>query len=248
MALSPLPSVSILGVRIHAVTMPQTLAWIEAAVAARTPRQICTANPEFVMTAQRDREFFNLLNRADLVIPDGAGLLWAARRQGARLPERVAGSDLIYRLAELAGQHGWRVFFLGAAEGVAAKAAEALKALYPGLVVAGTFAGSPRLGENDAIVAQIKAAQPDVLLVAYGAPAQDKWIARNLEQLAVPLSLGVGGSFDFVAGVLRRAPRWLQRLNLEWLYRLWQQPRRAGRIFNAVVMFPLTFVWRGRGR
>ena len=240
-----LPFVPILGVHVHAVTMPQTLAWIEAAVAARVPRQICTANPEFVMTAQRDGEFFDLLNRADLVIPDGAGLLWAARRQGARLPERVAGSDLIYHIAELAGKHGWRLFFLGAAEGVAEKALEILKARYPGLVAAGTFSGSPRAEENDAIVAQIKAARPDVLLVAFGAPAQDKWIARNLEQLGVPVSMGVGGSFDFVVGVVPRAPRWLQRLNLEWLFRLWQQPRRAGRIFKAVVVFPLTFLWRG---
>jgi N-acetylglucosaminyldiphosphoundecaprenol N-acetyl-beta-D-mannosaminyltransferase len=106
MALPPLPSVSILGVRIHAVTLAETLAWIEAAVAAHAPRQICTANPEFVMAAQRDREFFDLLNRAGLVIPDGAGLLWAARRQGALLPERVAGSDLIYRIAELGGKGG----------------------------------------------------------------------------------------------------------------------------------------------
>jgi N-acetylglucosaminyldiphosphoundecaprenol N-acetyl-beta-D-mannosaminyltransferase len=131
---------------------------------------------------------------------------------------------------------------------VASRAAEVLKTKYPGLVVAGTFAGSPRAEEKDAIMAQVKAARPDVLLVAYGAPAQDKWIARNMEQLDVPLSMGVGGSFDFVAGVLRRAPRWLQRLNLEWLYRLWQEPRRAGRIFTAVVVFPLTFLWRGLGR
>ena len=245
-------SVPILGVRVHAVTMAQTLAWIEAAVAARSPRsprQICTANPEFVMTAQWDREFFDLLNRADLVIPDGGGLLWAARwrhalKPSVRLPERVAGSDLIYRIAELAGQHGWRVFFLGAAEGVAQQAAEILKGMYPGLVVAGTFAGSPRPEENADLVARVKAARPEVLLVAYGAPAQDKWIDRNREALAVPVSVGVGGSFDFVTGRVPRAPRWLQRLNLEWLYRLWKQPWRARRIFMAVVAFPLTVVWR----
>jgi N-acetylglucosaminyldiphosphoundecaprenol N-acetyl-beta-D-mannosaminyltransferase len=237
-------AVHLLGVRVHAVTMSQTLAWVEAAVAARAPRQICTANPEFVMAAQRDREFLDLLNRADLVIPDGVGLLWAARQQGEHLPERVAGSDLIYRLAELAARHGWRLYFLGAAEGVAQQAAEALRAKYPGLVVAGTFAGSPRPEENAALVARVKAARPDVLMVAYGAPAQDKWIVRNLNELGVPVSLGVGGAFDFVAGVVPRAPVWLQRLNLEWLYRLWKQPWRIRRIFMAVVGFPLAVLWR----
>lgn len=245
MAQFPLSSVSLLGVRVHAVTMVQTLAWIEAAVAASVPRQICTANPEFVMAAQSDRAFFDLLNRADLVIPDGVGLLWAARRKGSSLPERVAGSDLIYQIGELAGKHGWRVFFLGAAEGVAQKTAEILSARYPGLVVAGAFSGSPRPQENAAIVARVKAAKPDVLLVAFGAPAQDLWVARNLSELGVPVSLGVGGSFDFVAGAVRRAPRWLQQLNLEWLYRLWRQPWRVGRILTAVVGFPVAVLWRG---
>ena len=124
--------------------MPQTLAWIESAVAARAPRQICTANPEFIMAARRDPEFRQVLNAADLVLPDGVGLLWAARRLGASLPERVPGSDLIYRLSEQAAAHGWRIYFLGAAEGVAAAAAERLRAVYPGLVIAGAYSGSPR--------------------------------------------------------------------------------------------------------
>jgi len=240
-------SVFILGVRVDAVTMRQTLAWIEAAVAERQPRQICTANPEFIMTARRDPEFRQVLNRADLVLPDGVGLLWAARQRGRRLPERVAGSDLIYRLAELAGQHGWRVYFLGAAEGVARAAAERLQSRCPGLVIAGAFAGDPSPASAPAQVSAIQAARPDVLLVAYGAPAQDKWIARHKDALGVPVSVGVGGSFDFVAGVVRRAPGWAQRLGLEWLHRLWQQPWRARRIFNAVIAFPLAVLAAGRG-
>jgi N-acetylglucosaminyldiphosphoundecaprenol N-acetyl-beta-D-mannosaminyltransferase len=223
--------------------MAETLAWIEAAVAAGAPRQICTANPEFVMAAQRDAEFRQVLAQADLVLPDGVGLLWAARRQGRRLPERVAGSDLIYRLAELGGRRGWRVYFLGAAEGVAQAAGERLRALYPGLVVAGAFAGSPSPADEEALVARVRAARPQVLLVAYGAPAQDRWIARNKARLEVPVSLGVGGAFDFVAGVAQRAPVWARRLGLEWLHRLWRQPWRARRIFTAVVAFPLA-VWR----
>jgi N-acetylglucosaminyldiphosphoundecaprenol N-acetyl-beta-D-mannosaminyltransferase len=244
-----LASVNILGVRVHAVTMAQTLAWIEAAVAARAPRQICTANPEFIMGAQRDGEFRAVLNRAGLVLPDGVGLLWAARRLGqGALPERVAGSDLIYRLAELAAAHGWRVFFLGAAEGVAAAVAQRLRARYPGLVVAGVYTGSPRLAEADAIIGRVREARPDILLVAYGAPAQDKWIARHSEMLGVPVSAGVGGAFDFVAGVARRAPAWLQKLGLEWLHRLWRQPWRARRIWTAVVVFPLAVLRQARQR
>ena len=244
--MTAITTVNILGIPIHAVTMAETLAWIEAAVAERTPRQVCTANPEFVMLAQRDAAFRAVLQRADLVLPDGVGLLWAARRLGARLPERVAGSDLIDRLAERGAARGWRIFYLGAAEGVAARAAEVLQARWPGLVVAGAYAGSPRPAEEDALVARVRAAEPDILLVAYGAPRQDMWIARNRERLGVPLSVGVGGSFDFVAGVARRAPVWLQRLGLEWLHRLWRQPWRARRIFNAVVAFPLAVALKGR--
>lgn len=239
------PTVSILGVPIHAVTTAQTLAWVEAAVRARTPRQICTANPEFVMTAQDDADFRAVLNAADLVLPDGVGLLWAAWWQGQTLPERVAGSDLIYHLAALAAQHHWRLYFLGAAEGVAEQAAAQLQGGFPGWHLAGAFAGSPHAEDEEALIARIQHAQPDVLLVAYGAPAQDKWIARHRTRLNVPVSMGVGGSFDFVAGVAERAPLWIQRLGLEWLHRLTRQPWRWRRILTATLLFPLA-VMRAR--
>ncbi len=241
-----LTAVNILGIPIHAVTMAETLAWIETAVAAGTPRQVCTANPEFVMLARRDAAFRTVLRQADLVLPEGVGLLWAARRLGAALPERVAGSDLIYRLAERGAARGWRIFYLGAAEGVAARTAERLEARYPGLAVAGAYAGSPRPEDDEALAARVRAARPDILLVAYGAPQQDLWIARNRERLGVPVSVGVGGAFDFVAGVAVRAPAWVQRLGLEWLHRLARQPWRARRIFNAVVAFPLAVLLAGR--
>lgn len=242
----PPASVSILGVPVHAVTAAEALAWIADAVAARVPRQICTANPEFVMAAQRDPEFLALLNRADLVLPDGVGLLWAARWLGRHLPERVAGSDLVGLIAAEAARRGWRIFLLGAAEGVAARAADRLRAQHPALTVAGTFAGSPRREDDEALTARVRAARPDILLVAYGAPAQDFWIARNRSRLNVPVSLGVGGTFDFLAGTARRAPRWVQGLGLEWLHRLYRQPWRARRIFTAAVLFPLAVLRRGR--
>lgn len=235
-------AVTILGVPIHAVTRAETLAWVTEAVRAREPKQICTPNPEFLMTARRDPAFRDVLRAADLNIPDGVGLLWAARWLGQRLPERVAGSDLVGEIAALAARSGWRLFLLGAAPGVAERAAEVLRARYPGLNVVGTESGSPRPEDADRLIALVTATRPDVLFVAYGAPAQDKWIAAHRQRLNVPVSMGIGGSLDFIAGIAPRAPRWLQRLGLEWLYRLARQPWRARRIFTAVVEFPLAIL------
>lgn len=241
-----IPTVPILGVPVHAVTAADTLDAVVRFMDAPRLHQICTVNPEFVMLAQNDPAFMAVLRQADLCIPDGVGLLYAARRRGRRLPERVAGSDLVYDLAALCARHGWRLFLLGAAPGVAATAGERLAQRYPGLVVAGTFAGSPDSAENDAIVARINAARADMLFVAYGAPRQDAWIARNRAALpTVRLALGVGGSLDFIAGRVRRAPLWVQRLHLEWFYRLLREPRRWRRML-ALPRFVWAVARRGR--
>ena len=216
----------ILGVPVHPVTFEDFLDAVAQFIRQGTPHQICTANPEFVMTAQRRPDFLRVLQEADLVLPDGVGLLWAAKRMGHPLPERVTGSDGIYLLAERAAREGWRLFLLGAMPGVAEKTASILTQRYPGLHVVGTYPGSPRDEDYSEIARRIKAAQPDILLVAYGAPKQDLWIAKHKDDLGVPVSMGVGGAFDFVAGVQKRAPRWLIRLNLEWLWRLVTQPWR----------------------
>ncbi|MBI3360461.1 MAG: WecB/TagA/CpsF family glycosyltransferase [Chloroflexi bacterium] len=227
---------AILGVPIHDVTYAETLALIEEFIAAGRPHQICTANPEFVMAAQSDDEFRFILNRADLVLPDGIGLIWAStwlaatRNSQSAFRERVAGSTLTWKACELAARRGWRVYFLGAAEGVAARAAEILREKYPSLNVAGTFAGSPRVEDEDEIVERVRAAAPQILLVAYGAPQQDKWIARNSARLGVPVMMGVGGALDFIAGVAARAPDWMQKLGLEWFHRLLHQPWRWRRM------------------
>lgn len=193
--------------------------------------QIATVNPEFVMTAQRDAAFREILQQADLCLADGVGLLLAAKRYGRRLPERVPGSELVYHLAQLAAEEGWRLFLLGAAPGVAQEAAATLQARYEGLQIAGVYAGSPALEENEAIVQRINASNADLLYVAYGAPRQDKWIARNKEALSgVRLAMGVGGALDFITGRAVRAPRWVQQLGLEWLHRLWQEPWRWRRM------------------
>lgn len=234
----------ILNVPVHNVTYPETLDRIKQFIAEGGAHQICTVNPEFVMTAQRDPEFTRILQEADLCVPDGVGLLFAALWLRHPLKERVAGSDLIPLLAREAAKQGWRVFLLGAAEGVAERAAEILKAANPNLTIAGTWAGSPKPEEDAATVAKIVATQPQILLVAYGAPAQDKWIARNRSRLNVPVLMGVGGAFDFITGNALRAPRWVQRLGLEWLHRLINQPWRLNRILTAVPQFTLA-VLRG---
>ena len=194
------------------------------------PRQVCTVNPEFIMAARRHPAFGQALAAADLCTPDGVGVLWAARLSGVPLDERVTGSDAIYRLCERAALQGWRIFFLGAAAGVAERAAAELARLYPGLRVAGTYGGSPAEADWPQIQQQLAAAQADLLFVAYGHPRQDIWIQQHREELPVAVALGVGGAFDFVAGVTQRAPLWLRRLGLEWLYRLVRQPWRWRRM------------------
>ncbi|HOU40447.1 MAG TPA: WecB/TagA/CpsF family glycosyltransferase [Promineifilum sp.] len=224
-------SISILGIPVHAVTMDETVALIEGYMAEARLHQIATVNPEFVMAAQDDAEFRRVLTGADLCLPDGVGLLYAARRAGRRLPERVPGSELVYRLAERAAARGWPLFLLGAAPGVAEAAAAVLGDRYPGLRVAGTYAGSPDPAEDDALVARVNASGAALLYVAYGAPRQDKWIARNRDALtSVRVAIGVGGSLDFVTGRAVRAPQWAQRLGLEWLHRLVKEPWRWRRM------------------
>lgn len=236
----PLASLTILSVPVHSVTMQETVVAVRHFMTEPRLHQIATVNPEFVMKAQEDDGFRQILQSAALCIPDGAGLLWAARRQGERLPERVAGSELVYHLAEAAAQAGWRLFLLGAGEGVAEEAAGVLQTRYPGLIIAGTWAGSPDPAGDAHITNLINESEANLLYVAYGAPKQDKWIARNKHRLqTVRVAMGVGGSLDFVSGRVLRAPGWVQKLNLEWLYRLVKEPWR----WRRMLALP-RFVWR----
>lgn len=224
------PCLYILGVRVDVVTFEDALERIAAFVRQGGPHQVVTVNPEFIMEAQRNLAFRETLNRAALAVPDGARILWAARRLGRPLVEQVAGVDLVERIAARAAQTGWRLFLLGAAPGVAERAAMVLQARYPGLTIAGTYAGSPAPEEEESIIKRIRAAQADILFVAYGAPAQDLWLARNLARTGAAVGMGVGGSFDYIAGVVPRAPLWMRQHGLEWLYRLIRQPWRWRRM------------------
>ena len=219
--------VHILGARVDDVTWDEALAYIAHFVASEHPHQIMTPNPEFIMRARRDPAFRSLLDRVDLAPADGVGLKWAARLLGVQVRGIVPGSDLVERLAAVGKGSGQRWFLLGAAEGVAAEAAAKLQERYPGLQIVGTWSGAPDLEQDDALCRRIEAAKPvDVLLVAYGAPRQDEWIARNQPRLRIPIAIGVGGTFDVIAGHSRRPPRFVKRLNLIWLFRLLAEPWR----------------------
>jgi N-acetylglucosaminyldiphosphoundecaprenol N-acetyl-beta-D-mannosaminyltransferase len=231
-------SADVLGVRVDLVSMADVLAFVEESIRERRPARIVTVNAEYVIRARRDGEFAAVLRSADLATADGAGVVWAMRRFGAQQRERVGGSDLIWLLAEQAARNHHRIFLLGGAPGVADRAADVLRGRYPGLLIAGTYAGSPAEAEEEHIVDLIRRSQADVLLVAFGAPAQDKWLASHLSETGAHVGMGVGGSFDYVAGVARRAPVWMQRRGLEWLWRLIRQPRR----WRRMLALPL-FVW-----
>jgi N-acetylglucosaminyldiphosphoundecaprenol N-acetyl-beta-D-mannosaminyltransferase len=235
-----------LGVAIDDVTEDEAIERVVGFLAAGGPHQLATVNPEFVMEARRNPAFRAALAAADLATPDGFGLLLVAKLRGMPLRGRVTGVELAERIAAEGARRGWRLFLLGAAPGVAERAAATLCGRYPQLLIAGCYAGSPHPEDDAHVCALVAAAQPDVLLVAYGHPAQELWIARNQPKLHVPLALGVGGVLDYLAGVVPRAPRWVRRLGLEWLYRLVRQPWRWRRILTAVPWFLWTALREGR--
>jgi N-acetylglucosaminyldiphosphoundecaprenol N-acetyl-beta-D-mannosaminyltransferase len=220
-------AIDILGTSVHDVTEDEALDLLTGFVASGAPHQVFTPNPEIVMAARRDPTFQAILNEGDLSIPDGIGLLLAARMAGTPFREHVRGTDLVLRLAAVSATHGWRWFMLGAAPGVAEQAGRYLASRFPGLVVAGALSGTPTPAGDVGARAAITAAAPvHVLLVAYGAPVQERWIARNARATGVPVQIGVGGAFNFFAGRSPRAPIWVRRLELEWAYRLATEPWR----------------------
>jgi N-acetylglucosaminyldiphosphoundecaprenol N-acetyl-beta-D-mannosaminyltransferase len=219
----------VLGVRVDCLDMQATLDRIEKLVDAGGHHLIATVNPEFIMRAHRDRKFAGVLETADLCLADGTGVVWAARRQGCSMSGPVTGTDLIPPLAALCAGRHLRLFLLGAAPGVAAQLASQLRAEHPGLEVA-AHPGSPEAGSDDETLALIRTHRTQVLLVAFGAPKQELWIDRLKERLDIAVGIGVGGAFDYLTGRVSRAPAWMRRAGLEWLYRLFQQPWRARRM------------------
>ena len=222
--------VEILGVKVDAVTMAQAVERVQELISARKPSIVATANAEMLMRATHDAELHQILNAAELVVPDGAGTVWAAHHLGYEMPERVAGYDLVQELLKLAPKKSQRIFFFGSAPGIAEKAKAKAETLYPGIEIAGTRNGFFTVADEPEIIAQIRNSRADILLAALGVPKQEKWLAAHKSELNVPVSIGVGGTLDVMAGAVRRAPKWMQRAKLEWLFRAMLQPSRAGRL------------------
>lgn len=237
----PADEVSVLGVRVHRVTMEEAMARVEQFIRSDTPHMIVTSDAIGVMRAQHDDELRTVMNEADLVTADGAGVILSARLLGLPLDVRVSGCDMVSEICKVAARLGRSVYLLGAAPGVAAKAAENLKQQAPGLAVAGCRDGYFTADEEPALIAEIAALRPAVLFVALGIPRQERWIRAHLRELAVPVCIGVGGSFDVISGLKQRAPLWMQRSGLEWLYRVAREPRRLPRLWALPRLVLLTF-------
>lgn len=230
---SSLPEVHLAGVRLHALTEKQAIAHILGALARGRGGRVVTPNLDHLRRASTDPDFAGLVAEADLVLADGMPLVWASRLQGTPLPERVAGSTLVDTLAAAAAEHGRSLFLLGGAPGAAEGAARELQQRYPSLRIVGTFC--PPFGfENDPeelarLEAAVIGANPDIVYVALGSPKQEKLTRRLAPLLPQAWWLGVGISLSFLAGDVRRAPAWVQRLGLEWAHRLAQEPGRLAR-------------------
>ncbi|WP_202079417.1 WecB/TagA/CpsF family glycosyltransferase [Caldalkalibacillus salinus] len=224
-------TVNVLGIPFSKMDMTETTQWITKRLhTLRTDmahtHHIVTANPEIVMFTTRDAELKRIVQDADLVTPDGTGIVWAANHLGDPVPERVAGYDMLHQVCQTSQEKPFSVYILGANEEVNRKAAEKIRALYPQIDVVGRKNGYYHPDDEEAIVRQINAAKPDLLLVALGCPRQEQWIAKYKETLQAKVAIGVGGSLDVLAGEVKRAPVLWQKLRLEWLHRLLSQPSR----------------------
>jgi N-acetylglucosaminyldiphosphoundecaprenol N-acetyl-beta-D-mannosaminyltransferase len=215
------------------------------------PILIFTPNPEMLLASVKDKAFRQVLLEADYNIPDGVGVIWASKLLASKknqitISEQITGTDLMLELSSIASQRGWRIFLLGAAPGVARKAAANLKQLYPKLQIQAEAGPDDvsRASEEETrkLVKQINDFSPQLLFVAFGHGKQESWLVAQRPYLRVGLAMGVGGALDFVAGQVKRAPESWRRLGFEWLYRWLQQPRRSKRIADAIVKFPLLVV------
>lgn len=223
-------AIPILSIPICNVTLQEARDFAFNCIVEGKAATIATANAEMVMKAQEDTALAQMLREADLVVPDGAGVLWAAEQEGKAFKERVAGVDLACSLLEKAAARQTAVYFFGGAEGIADEAAAKMKQKYPGLHVVGTHSGFFTDTEEGEIIHDIRQKGTQILLVALGVPKQEKWIHDHLYELGPCVAMGVGGTFDVLAGKTCRAPKWMQEHRLEWLYRLAKEPSRCIRM------------------
>ncbi|MDD2401552.1 MAG: WecB/TagA/CpsF family glycosyltransferase [Clostridia bacterium] len=231
-------SVSILGIKVARLTMNEVMEWIEEKIMEEKPTHLVTANAEIIYNAYKKPEVADVVKNADLIIADGSGVVWASNKLKKPVPERVTGIDLVNKIFEYAEKKGWGIYFLGAKPEVVEKAVLDTLGRYNNLKVTGYLHGYFSQKDIEQVVENIAHTEPKIILVGLGAPKQENFIRENLEKMNVPVAIGVGGSFDVLAGVAKRAPKWMQELNLEWLYRFMKEPCRFRRIF-ALPMFVL---------
>jgi len=226
----PPSTVTMLGVAFHPVSQAECLLMIEKFIAEKRPKQICLANAYTVAMAQHDAGLNTLLQNSALVLADGMSIVWGGRWIGAKLPQRIPGPDLMEALCRRASRNAYRIFLMGTSDDTLRKLQDKLLRLCPGLHIVGAYSPTmcDRLGEEETqkIIGLLESARPDILFIGMSCPKQEKWIADNLSRLPVPVSLGVGAAFDFLSGNIPRAPHWLREIGLEWLYRLYREPRR----------------------
>lgn len=225
-------SFPVLGVKIKITTMKSAVAEICEHVELNKQMMIVTANPEIVMMCKNDDYYKKIVNSADAVFADGVGIVWAGRHLGYNIPERIAGFDLTLELFQIANANKYKIFLFGAHDGIAEKAIEKIQQKHPDIEFVGCRHGFFKEGQVCEIIEEINAAKPDILLVALGAPKQEKFIFENKDKLDCKIFLGIGGAFDVLAGKSKRAPAVWQKCGLEWFYRLCMQPQRIGRMLS----------------
>jgi N-acetylglucosaminyldiphosphoundecaprenol N-acetyl-beta-D-mannosaminyltransferase len=232
--------VDVLGCRIDNLSMEETLARIEEFIREGKAHQHVVVNVDKIVKAKREPRLMEIINGCDLVNADGMPVVWASQWLGKPLKERVAGIDLFVNLVGMAARKGWRVFFFGAREEVVSRAVAFFEEAHPGLRVAGFRNGYWKPEEEPSVVEEIKRARPDILLVAISSPKKEEFLDKHMNEMKIPFAMGVGGSFDVVAGLTSRAPLWMQKRGLEWFYRFLQEPRR---MFRRYFMDDLYFFW-----
>lgn len=233
--------VDILGITVNTYSMQETVEEIRKAVDKRLKIRVVTANPEMIYASGQDQQLRNLINSADIVTADGIGVVWASQRLRTPVQERVTGIDLIQALFPVADQNKWRIFLLGGKPGIAREAGIQVAQKYSGITWEDSH-GYFSMEEETEVIERIRGFRPDILLVGLGAPRQEYWIAEHRDLATV--SIGVGGSFDALAGNVVRAPKRVQEFQLEWLYRLWKEPWRWKRQ-SVLPRFVMKVLWRG---
>jgi len=228
--MKPVPKVHIFGIPFSKMSMKETVEYLTEAILAKRQQHVITANPIMIMSALEDAKYESMMKKADLIVPDGSGVVWAANKGGEPVTERVTGFDLLHELLRVGEKHHWKIYLLGTSQEIIEAAAKKLQLQYPQVRIIGYRNGFFGADQDQEVIEQISQHEPDLLFVARGATTQEPWIIQHRAQLNSSLIMGVGGSFDVISGKLQRAPQWIQNLKLEWLFRLIQEPKRLPRM------------------